>query len=97
MIGAFNALAVAGEMSDVRILGGHSSLAPVTTFGGLTVAIPMLFAYYFIRARINLHDTRQNEEIITPPAAVTSRSASGSPVPGVFPARPRSTSRPTRG
>ncbi len=63
MIGAFDAVAVAGEMGDVRILGGHISLALVTTFGGLTVAIPMLFAYHFFRARTNLYGVRLDEEV----------------------------------
>lgn len=63
MIGAFDAVAVAGEMGDVRILGGHISLALVTTFGGLTVAIPMLLAYHFFRARTNLYGVRLDEEV----------------------------------
>jgi biopolymer transport protein ExbB len=52
IIRAFNAIQ-AGGMGDPRMLSGGIAEALVTTAAGLTVAIPALIAYRYLRGRID--------------------------------------------
>jgi biopolymer transport protein ExbB len=54
MIGAFESVALAGEMGDPSIMAGDISFALITTALGLVIAVPSLAAYHFFRIRTNL-------------------------------------------
>ena len=54
MIGAFQSVALAGEMGDPSIMAGDISYALITTALGLVIAVPSLSAYHFFRIRTNL-------------------------------------------
>jgi biopolymer transport protein ExbB len=52
IIRAFNAINISG-LGDPRLLSGGIAEALVATAGGLTVAIPSLIAYRYLRGRID--------------------------------------------
>jgi biopolymer transport protein ExbB len=54
MIGAFESVALAGEMGDPSIMAGDISYALITTALGLVIAVPTLAAYHFFRIRTNM-------------------------------------------
>jgi biopolymer transport protein ExbB len=54
MIGAFESVALAGEMGDPSIMAGDISYALMTTALGLVIAVPTLTLYHFFRIRTNL-------------------------------------------
>ena len=54
MIGAFDSVAVAGQLGDASILGGDISKALITTGVGLAIAIPALALYHYFKARTAL-------------------------------------------
>jgi len=54
MIGAFESVALAGEMGDPSIMAGDISYALITTAIGLVIAVPALSAYHFFRIRTNM-------------------------------------------
>lgn len=54
MIGAFESVALAGEMGDPSIMAGDISYALITTALGLVIAVPSLSAYHFFRIRTNM-------------------------------------------
>lgn len=54
MIGAFESVALAGEMGDPSIMAGDISFALMTTALGLVIAVPTLALYHFFRIRTNL-------------------------------------------
>lgn len=54
MIGAFESVALAGEMGDPSIMAGDISFALITTALGLVIAVPALTAYHFFRIRTNM-------------------------------------------
>jgi len=53
MIGAFIKMANAGTTPDPSELSGEIGGAMITTMTGLIIAIPMLFLFFFLRARVN--------------------------------------------
>lgn len=54
MIGAFESVALAGEMGDPSIMAGDISYALITTALGLLIAVPALAVYHFLRIRTRL-------------------------------------------
>lgn len=54
MIGAFETVALAGEMGDPSIMAGDISYALITTALGLIIAVPALAAYHYFRIRTRL-------------------------------------------
>jgi len=52
MVGAFETLGT-GKGSDPSKLAGDISVALLTTLGGLVVAMPSIFGYYFFRNKLN--------------------------------------------
>jgi len=54
MIGAFESVALAGEMGDPSIMAGDISYALITTALGLVIAVPALAVYHFLRIRTRL-------------------------------------------
>jgi biopolymer transport protein ExbB len=61
MVGAFAVLAATGG-AEPAALAGNISVALLTTWGGLMVAIPCLFLFFFFRNRLNdlVSDTLQD-------------------------------------
>ena len=53
MIGAFFKMAQAGGQVDAALLADQIGSAMLTTASGLIIAIPMLFVFFFLRARVN--------------------------------------------
>ncbi len=51
MMGAFDTVAVAGEMGNPSILAKDISVALITTAVGLAVAIPMLALYHYFKSK----------------------------------------------
>jgi biopolymer transport protein ExbB len=54
MIGAFESVALAGEMGDPSIMASDIAFALMTTAIGLVIAVPSLAAYHFFRIRTNM-------------------------------------------
>lgn len=54
MIGAFESVALAGEMGDPSIMAGDISYALITTALGLVIAVPALAVYHYFRIRTRL-------------------------------------------
>lgn len=54
MIGAFESVALAGEMGDPSIMAADIAYALITTAIGLVIAVPALSAYHFFRIRTNM-------------------------------------------
>ncbi len=54
MIGAFESVALAGEMGDPSIMAADIAYALITTALGLVIAVPALSAYHFFRIRTNM-------------------------------------------
>jgi biopolymer transport protein ExbB len=54
MIGAFESVALAGEMGDPSVMAGDISYALITTALGLVIAVPALAVYHFLRIRTRL-------------------------------------------
>ena len=54
MIGAFESVALAGEMGDPSIMAGDISFALMTTALGLVIAVPALISYHYFRVRSNI-------------------------------------------
>ena len=53
MIGAFFKMAAAGGQVDAALLADQIGAAMLTTATGLLIAIPLLFVFFFLRARVN--------------------------------------------
>lgn len=53
MIGAFFKMAATGGQVDAALLADDIGSAMLTTATGLMIAIPMLIAFFFLRARVN--------------------------------------------
>lgn len=62
MVGAFEAVALAGKMGDPSIMAEDISFALMTTVVGLLVAVPSLAAYHFFRIRTNILALNLEEE-----------------------------------
>jgi len=52
MIGAFQQIEISGATPKPAELAGNIQLALVTTFQGLTVAIPIMMVYHFLKNRV---------------------------------------------
>lgn len=63
IIHAFNAITANG-LGDPRILSGGIGEALITTAAGLTVAIPSLIAYRFLRGRVERLVVRMEKEVM---------------------------------
>jgi len=63
MVGAFEAVALAGKMGDPSIMAEDISFALMTTVVGLLVAVPSLAAYHFFRIRTNILALNLEEEV----------------------------------
>lgn len=63
MIGAFESVALAGEMGDPSIMAGDISYALITTAIGLVIAVPALAAYHFFRIRTNMLGLSLEEQL----------------------------------
>lgn len=55
MMGAFDTVAVAGELGNPSLLAADIGVALVTTAVGLMVAIPMLALYHFFKSRTHTY------------------------------------------
>ncbi|MCJ8328732.1 MAG: MotA/TolQ/ExbB proton channel family protein [Lentisphaeria bacterium] len=55
MIGAFETVAVAGEMGDPSLMAGDIAFALITTAIGLVIAVPSLAAYHFFKVRTTIY------------------------------------------
>ncbi len=79
MIRVFSRVAQAGDVSDITLLAGGIWEALLTTAAGLTVSLPILFAYHFLQGKVDhvAHEMRRwGEELIVviggrAPAAVS--------------------------
>lgn len=63
MIGAFESVALAGQMGDPSIMAGDISFALITTALGLVIAVPSLIAYHFFRVRSNILALALEEQV----------------------------------
>jgi biopolymer transport protein ExbB len=63
MIRTFNALSTAGAGNPMALAGGIAE-ALITTAAGLTVAIPALLAYKYLRGRVNSLVVQMEKEAI---------------------------------
>lgn len=63
MIGAFESVALAGEMGDPSIMAGDISYALITTAIGLVIAVPALAAYHFFRIRTRMFSFALEEQL----------------------------------
>lgn len=63
MIGAFESVALAGEMGDPSIMAGDISYALITTALGLLIAMPALAAYHFFRIRTRMFSFALEEQL----------------------------------
>ena len=63
MIDCFEVVAVAGEMGDASLLADGIAKALVTTLVGLTIAIPFLLVYHYLRSRISLLGMALEEQV----------------------------------
>ncbi|MCS6948375.1 MAG: MotA/TolQ/ExbB proton channel family protein, partial [Steroidobacteraceae bacterium] len=73
IIKAFNAI-IAGGMGDPRMLSGGIAEALITTAAGLSVAIPALVAYRYLRRRVDWIVVQMEKEAIALTDAVEARS-----------------------
>ena len=55
MMGAFDTVAVAGELGNPSLLAADIGVALVTTAVGLAIAIPMLALYHFFKSRTHIY------------------------------------------
>ncbi len=62
MVGAFESVALAGEMGDPSIMAEDISFALMTTVVGLVVAVPALIAYHFFKSRTQMLSIALEEE-----------------------------------
>jgi biopolymer transport protein ExbB len=63
MVGAFEAVALAGKMGDPSIMAEDISYALMTTAVGLVIAVPSLAAYHYFRARTSVLALSLEEEL----------------------------------
>ena len=63
MIGAFESVALAGEMGDPSIMAGDISFALITTALGLVIAVPALISYHFFRVKSNILALALEEQV----------------------------------
>jgi len=63
MIGAFESVALAGEMGDPSIMAGDISYALITTALGLLIAVPALAAYHYFRIRTRMFSFALEEQL----------------------------------
>ncbi len=63
MIRTFNALATSGAGNPMALAGGISE-ALITTAAGLTIAIPALLGYRYLRSRVNILVVQMEKEAI---------------------------------
>jgi biopolymer transport protein ExbB len=63
MIGAFEAVALAGQMGDPSIMAGDISFALVTTALGLVIAVPALISYHLFRVKTNILALELEEQV----------------------------------
>jgi biopolymer transport protein ExbB len=78
IIKAFNAIQ-AGGMGDPRALSGGIAEALITTAAGLCVAIPALFAYRYLRGRVDRIVVEMEKDAIRIADAVESAARSTAP------------------
>jgi biopolymer transport protein ExbB len=65
MVKIFAALSETGAVGDPAVLAGGISEALITTVGGLSVAIPVLVAYRYLRDRVDELVIEMEKEAIT--------------------------------
>ncbi|MEX2380882.1 MAG: MotA/TolQ/ExbB proton channel family protein [Opitutales bacterium] len=63
MVGAFEAVALAGSVGDPSIMASEISYALVTTAMGLAVAVPSLGTYHILRSRTNSLSILLDEQV----------------------------------
>lgn len=63
MIGAFESVALAGEMGDPSIMAGDISYALITTALGLLIAVPALAAYHYFRVRTRIYSLALEQQL----------------------------------
>lgn len=63
MIGAFDKVAMMGEMGNASALSSEIALALVTTAVGLAIAIPMLILYHYFKSRTALFGIALEEQV----------------------------------
>jgi biopolymer transport protein ExbB len=83
MVGAFAVLAATGG-AEPAALAGNISVALLTTWGGLMVAIPCLFLFFFYRNRLNdlVADTlRDGEELVNAAVHAVNGEAKAARIP----------------
>ncbi len=63
MIGAFDQVAIMGELANPAAFGGDIAKALITTGAGLSIAIPALALYHFFKSKINVFGVDLEEEV----------------------------------
>jgi biopolymer transport protein ExbB len=83
MVGAFAVLAATGG-AEPAALAGNISVALLTTWGGLMVAIPSLFLFFFYRNRLNdlvAETVKDGEELVHAAVAAVNGEAKAARIP----------------
>jgi biopolymer transport protein ExbB len=62
MIGAFDQVAIMGELANPAAFGGDIAKALITTGAGLSVAIPALALYHYFKSRITIFGVELEEQ-----------------------------------
>ncbi len=90
MIGAFDQVAIMGELANPAAFGGDIAKALITTGAGLSVAIPALALYHFFKSRVTLFGVELEEQaggLITD-WFMTPTASPPAPTPAVAPVTP---------
>jgi len=77
LIGAFEAVALAGAMGNPSIFADEIALALVTTAVGLAVAIPLLGLYHYFKSRTVTKGTEIEEDLLLPGRPLVPCTAAG--------------------
>tara|TARA_R110002096_G_scaffold59069_2_gene148311 strand:- start:2609 stop:3400 length:792 start_codon:yes stop_codon:yes gene_type:complete len=63
MIGAFDKIALMGELANPSAFGGDIGKALITTGAGLAVAIASLALYHFFKSRVGIYSVELEEQV----------------------------------
>ena len=63
MIGAFDKIAIMGELANPAAFGGDIGKALITTGAGLAIAIASLVLYHWFKSRINVYGVDLEEQV----------------------------------
>ncbi len=63
MIGAFDKIAIMGELANPAVFGGDIGKALITTGAGLAIAITALVLYHWFKSRISFYSVELEEQV----------------------------------